>query len=106
VKVIYDIDLGLIVGNFFGLISIFEPMEFALSWQSTTEQRQQQIPSMRKLETITICALDYSKRTKLIATGGVEGRLVLIDPGAKIVTNHVKAHSKNILDVYFYDSQY
>ncbi len=43
---------------------------------------------------------------KLIVTGGVEGRVVLIDPSAKIVTNHVKGHNTDILDVYFYDSHY
>lgn len=61
---------------------------------------------MKSLETITISSLDYSMRTKLIATGGVEGRLVLIDPGAKIITNHVKAHNSEILDTYFYDAQF
>lgn len=42
----------------------------------------------------------------MIATGGVEGRLVIIDPGAKIITNQAKAHNAEIIDVYFYDSHY
>ena len=58
---------------------------------------------MWSLEATTISSLDYSRRIKLIATGGVEGRLVLIDPAAKIITNHVKAHNNEIIDLYFYD---
>lgn len=61
---------------------------------------------MKNLESVTINALDYSKRLKLIATGGVEGRLIIVDPGAKIITKEVKAHNAEIIDVYFYDAHY
>ena len=61
---------------------------------------------MRSLEDVTIASLDYSQKMRLIVTGGVEGRLVIIDPSAKIVTSHVKGHTSEILDVYFYDSHY
>jgi len=61
---------------------------------------------MRSLEDVTIASLDYSKSMKMLVTGGVEGRLVIIDPSAKIITNHKKAHNNEILDVYFYDSHF
>lgn len=61
---------------------------------------------MKALEDVTISCLDYSLVMKLIVTGGVEGRIVVIDPSAKIVTNQVKGHQADILDVYFYEAHY
>jgi len=104
--VIYDSETGLIVTTFCGVIQIFESMVFDQSWVSSTRKRQQAHPSMRSVEDVTIASMDFSKSLKLIATGGVEGRLVLIDPNARIITSHVKAHNTEILDVYFYDSHF
>lgn len=61
---------------------------------------------MKALEDVTISCLDYSPVMKLIVTGGVEGRIVVIDPSASIVTNQMKGHQSDILDVYFYESHY
>ena len=58
------------------------------------------------IEDVTIASMDFSPKLWLIATAGVEGWLILVDPGAKIITNHVKAHNTEILDVYFYDNHY
>lgn len=37
--------------------------------------------------------------------GGVEGKLALFDPSAKILTQQTKAHDSEVMDVYFYDKQ-
>lgn len=58
--------------------------------------------SCRK-EKSTITTFDYSQQTGFIAVGGVEGKLLVFDPSARILTAHAKAHNNDIMDVYFYD---
>lgn len=71
-------------------------MEFKLLWDSTNAHRK---------EPLTITALDYSSKTGLIAVGGVEGRVAVFDPSAKVLTATAKAHDAEVMDVYFYDKQ-
>lgn len=52
---------------------------------------------------MTITTFDYSGYAGVIAVGGVEGRIALFDPSAKILTQTKKAHDAEIMDVYFYD---
>lgn len=35
--------------------------------------------------------------------GGVEGKILLFDPSAKILSTYSKAHNADIIDLYFYD---
>jgi hypothetical protein len=39
----------------------------------------------------------------LIAVGGVEGKIAIFDPSARILTAKTKAHDAEIMDLYFYD---
>lgn len=47
--------------------------------------------------------MDYSEKTGLIAVGGVEGKILVFDPSAKILSSHAKAHNADIMSLYFYD---
>lgn len=40
-----------------------------------------------------------------MATGGAEGRLILIDPYAQGIIKKVEAHSSEILQLYIFDEQ-
>jgi hypothetical protein len=35
--------------------------------------------------------------------GGVEGKILIFDPSAKILTAHAHAHSADIMDLYYFD---
>jgi hypothetical protein len=71
-------------------------MEYKIVWESTNSNRK---------EKVTINTFDYSPKSGLIAVGGVEGKLAVFDPSAKILTAHAKGHDSEIMDLYFYDKQ-
>ena len=48
---------------------------------------------------------DISSKLGLMATGGAEGRIILIDPYALGIVDGVDAHTCEILDVYIFDQQ-
>jgi hypothetical protein len=82
-KVFYEKNCGLITACFNGRVSVYDAMDFKHDWTSENSTRK---------ERTTISACDISKKTGLIAIGGVEGKLVVLDPSAKIVTGEAKAH--------------
>lgn len=67
-----------------------------MGWESSNQTRKHKT---------TITSLDYSVKTGFIAVGGVEGKIALFDPSAKILTAHASNHAAEILDLYFYDKQ-
>lgn len=73
-------------------------MEFKLIWETVNG------PPERK-DKITITTFDYSQSAGLIAVGGVEGKIAVFDPSAKILTATSKKHESEIMDIYFYDKQ-
>lgn len=95
-KVFYNADVGLIVSTFKGMLQVYDSMEFKLLWETAnTSQRK---------EKITITTFDYSQKAGLIAVGGVDGKIAVFDPSAKILTAQTKAHEgSEVMDVYFYD---
>ena len=95
-KLFYHQDVGLIVSSFKGTLHLYDSMEFKLLWETTNQTRK---------EKTTISCFSYSKRAGLIAVGGVEGKLLLFDPSAKILTSWAQAHTCEIMDLYFYDKQ-
>jgi WD40 repeat protein len=97
-KILYHRDVGLIVSTFKGMIQVYDSMEFKLSWETVNG------PPERK-EKLTITTFDYSTKAGLIAVGGVEGKIALFDPSAKILTATAKKHETEIMDIYFYDKQ-
>ena len=66
-------------------------------WESTNVTRRK--------EKTTILTFDYSKKAGLIACGGVEGQLLVLDPSAKLLTAQLQAHTSEILSIFFYDRQ-
>jgi hypothetical protein len=46
---------------------------------------------------------DVSVKLALMATGGAEGRLILIDPYAQGIIKKVDAHNCEILQLYIFD---
>jgi hypothetical protein len=54
-----------------------------------------------------IVTFDVSQSLGMMATGGAEGRLLIIDPYAYGISNGVMAHHDHeILGVYFYSEQH
>ena len=96
VKVIYNKDVGLMVATFQGLLQIYDAMEFKPSWCTSNNDRKGSSQS-------TISCLDYSINLKIVAIGGVEGRIVFIDPSAKTINGSLNAHTSEVMDIYFYD---
>lgn len=92
----YHKDVGLIVSMFKGMLHIYDSMEFKILWETTNQNRK---------EDITITTFDYSAKAGLIAVGGVEGKIAVFDPSAKILTAQNKAHDSEVMDMYFYDKQ-
>ena len=92
----YHRDVGLIVSAFKGMIHVYDSMEFKLIWETVNG------PPERK-DKLTITTFDYSQNAGLIAVGGVEGKIAVFDPSAKILTASSKKHDSEIMDLYFYD---
>lgn len=76
------------------MLHVYDSMEFKIVWESTNSNRK---------EKITINTFDYSAKNGLIAVGGVEGKIAVFDPSAKILTAQSKGHEAEIMDLYFYD---
>jgi len=94
-KIIYHKDVGLVISFFNGLLQIYDSMEFKMLWETDNSTRK---------EKTTITTYDYSEQTGFIAVGGVEGKLLMFDPSARILTSsQAKAHTGEIMEVFFYD---
>eukprot|EP00347_Sterkiella_histriomuscorum_P014346 403361222 len=94
-KIYYHKDVGLIISTFKGLLQVYDSMEFKLLWETHNYIRK---------EKTTITTFDFSQYTGFIACGGVEGKLLLFDPSARILSQSApKAHNSEIISVYFYD---
>lgn len=65
------------MSTFKGLLKVFDSMEFKPQWETHNHKRK---------EKTTITAFDYSQEIGFIAVGGVEGKLLMFDPSAKILT--------------------
>lgn len=77
-KIFYDKDVGLVISTFKGMLQIYDSMEFKIVWETTNINRK---------DKITINTFDYSIKSGLIAAGGVEGKIAMFDPSAKILTS-------------------
>ena len=71
-------------------------MSYRCHWESRRKNR-------KDTEQTTITAMDYSKKHGIVAIGGVEGLIALVDPSAKVVTGSTKAHAADIIELFFYD---
>ena len=50
--------------------------------------------------------MDFSELNGLLAWGGTEGNIIIIDWAALKVVNSTNNHSSEILQIYFYDDQH
>lgn len=83
-KIFYHKDVGLLVSYFNGFLQLYDSMEFKILWETSNYNRK---------EKTTITTFDYSELTGLIAVGGVEGKILMFDPSAQILTaSHATAH--------------
>jgi hypothetical protein len=95
----YYKDIGLVGTSFMGEIKIFDPFSFAQIWRNTNKTRESNTRT-------NIVTFDVSQSLGLMATGGAEGRLLLVDPLAYGITNGTLAHlSREIIGVYIYSEQ-
>lgn len=98
-KLKYFKDIGLVGTTFMGAIKIFDAFNFHQIWKNTNKQREDRYRT-------NIVTFDVSQRLGAMATGGAEGRLVMIDPYALGIVNGVIAHiNKEIIAVYIFDEQ-
>lgn len=81
----YYKDIGLVATTFKGTIKIFDSINFTQIWKNSNRSRDKKHRS-------NILTFDISTQLGLMATGGAEGMLVLIDPYAYGVINAVVAH--------------
>lgn len=86
----YIRDIGLICSTFNGTIKFFDAFNFHELWCTTNKQRKEQ-------QHTNITVFDISTKLGLMATGGAEGRLILVDPYAFGIINGVEAHQSEIL---------
>lgn len=82
----YMRDIGLIVTAFNGTVKIFDGFDFKEVWKTTNKSR-------KLIHHTNIITFDVSTPLGLMATGGAEGKLVLIDPYALGIINSVQAHN-------------
>jgi WD40 repeat protein len=94
----YIRDIGLVVSTFNGTIKFFEAISFSEKWVTNNKMRKEN-------QHTNITTFDISVKMGVMATGGVEGRIILIDPYALDVIKAEKAHSCEILKLYVYEEQ-
>lgn len=78
----YVRDIGLIVTALNGTIKIFDAFNFKTVWKSTNKSR-------KEIYHTNIGQFDVSASLGLMATGGIEGKIILIDPYAYGIVNGI-----------------
>ena len=107
VKLQYASRVGLIVCGLndklaTGHLKWFDPVDFEESWNYKDLIRDDKPDKHR----INISCMDYSETNGLLALGGTEGNIIILDSAALKVINSTEAHSSEILSLYFYDEQH
>lgn len=92
----YFRDIGLICSTFNGAVKFFDAFDFNEKWCTMNKNRKEH-------QHTNITVFDVSIKLGLMATGGAEGNLILIDPYALGIINGVQAHQAEILQVYIFD---
>lgn len=91
----YAKDIGLIATALNGTIKIYDALDFREVWKSSNKNR-------KDIYHTNITTFDVSTPLGLMATGGSEGKLLLIDPYAFGIINGIQAHLKEIITLYLY----
>ena len=99
-KLKYVKDIGLIASAFNGTIKFFDAFNFYQTWKTENKTRTPQ-------QHTSIATFDVSSTLGVMATGGSEGVMLLIDPYALGIVGAVQAHyNVEILNVFLYDQQH
>ena len=107
VKLHYARDVGLIVWalNDFksnGILNFFDSVDFETTWSYEDQIIHKNQDKFR----INITAMDYSEINGLLALGGTEGNIIIIDWAALKVINSTNNHSSEIIQIFFFDDQH
>ena len=81
-----------------GTVKFCNAVNFEEEWKQTNEQRKAK-------NHICITTMDFSEKMGLLALGGAEGMLMLLDPLALGIMGCSRAHTEEIIGVYFYAEQ-
>ena len=94
----------MIASTFSGTVKFFDAFEFNEQWCTTNKNRSKGINDQKKKNSHTnITVFDISTKLGLMATGGAEGIIILIDPYALGIINSVEAHQCEVLQLYIYE---
>lgn len=107
VKLHYARDVGLIswaLNDYksSGILNFFDSVDFEQTWSYEDQIINKNQDKFR----INITAMDYSETNGLLALGGTEGNIIIIDWAALKVINNVNNHSLEIIQIFFYDDQH
>lgn len=98
-KLKYFKDIGLVATAFQGTVKIFDSINFHQIWQNSNKNRTE-------LQHTNIVTFDLSPKMGMMATGGAEGKLVIIDPYAFGLLNSVVAHKHmEIVNLFCFEEQ-
>lgn len=85
-----------------GWLKCFDPVDFEQIWNYQDLIRDDKPDKNR----INITCMDHSEANGLIALGGTEGNIIIVDSAALKVINNTNTYSSEILEIYFYDEQH
>jgi WD40 repeat protein len=107
VKLKYAKDIGLIVcalndEKAKGVLYFFDSVDF----KKIGSYEDDIISTGQDKFRINISCMDHSETNGLIALGGTEGNMIMIDCAALKVVNSAHSHSVEIIQIYFYDEQH
>ena len=94
----YIRDIGLIASAFNGTIKFFDSFNFAEQWSTANKQRKEN-------QHTNITVFDVSVKLGIMATGGAEGRIILIDPYALGIIKGINAHFSEIISLFIFEEQ-
>ena len=92
-------EIGLVATSFSGTVRFFDPFFFRPTFSTANEQRA---PAYRT----GITCFAISEKLSVLATGGAEGKLMIIDPYAHGIVKSTLGHPEAaILDVQIFEEQ-
>ena len=98
-KLRYIRDIGLVACTNGGTIKFFDSFKFFQTWKNGNKSRSNK-------QHTNISTFDISQSLGVMATGGADGIILLIDPYALGIMNSTDAHKgREIINIYLYDEQ-
>lgn len=95
----YIREIGLLASSFDGTVKFFDPFYLRLSFSTSNATRTEEFHT-------NITTFSISEKLSILATGGVEGKVMIIDPYAQGIVKAIKAHpDAEVLSVHIYEEQ-